>query len=845
MLDVVSLSPAEVGSLLWRPHEGAVALTVVCKATFELAMGETRLCKVQDLPSEEDSHWNDDPARSLQAASDFAPFKPRADVMLVGDAFAPGGQPARAVVARLVVGAVDKSIEVTRDRFFDARGELVEGKRFTRMPLRYERAAGGANTLNPVGLDPEAPADAYGRLPVPNLLVPGTTVSGRGQRLEAVGFGPIAPSWPSRRRLLGRHAAGWDDRRWHERPLPSDLDPAYFNAAPADQQIEEIRPNERLVLENLHASEPRLVCQLPGARPRAFVEQRGAVRELAMRGDTLWIDTRRGVCTVTWRGRVDVVDRHERGRVLVALETPSQRLGWPQVQELARQTTATRRTRGAAPAGENGGTSLVRAEAIASEVTSDADPANAPVSDEHTAIDVAPARSALPFVAPPRAGAEEGRFRGAEAAPPLAARPAAGDKTSPSATALEPALERQRGALGHTGAVPIAAGADLPQWVSAPRTPVPPPQVPQVEPLPAPPLAARADFVEYTATTAAPPPTREPAASPWAMHVPGAPREPDLVPPAPQPAPLVPAAPIARPPEPATRPLESRGDGADGAALDVRAVARQASAPEIVELVWFDPDKAAGLRRTPAFAPLLAEIDRERMRTLRAKGASYDEPPPPEESPEARTRRDVLAVMARAPLTAGAALAQAMLEAVDEAGCYEAPLVLMSGRLFFPFDELETLKATVTCVTPLVAGNKALKETLDTVSELLQTPWLQSSGEVAEGLTEKVREAFKQGGRVLDPSYLDEHTERILLEQRAYQKRMVFGEKWIRALLTPGASKLRVPTYIPESLAKELPMFTAFQARVIAEAHVQQDQYESHDTALKTTALGRVVTLRG
>ena len=37
-------------------------------------------------------------------------------------------------------------------------------------------------------------------------------------------------------------------------------------------------------------------------------------------------------------------------------------------------------------------------------------------------------------------------------------------------------------------------------------------------------------------------------------------------------------------------------------------------------------------------------------------------------------------------------------------------------------------------------------------------------------------------------------------------------------------------------------MFKSFAARIIAEAHVQQDQYESCDTSLKVVAFGRVIT---
>jgi hypothetical protein len=70
----------------------------------------------------------------------------------------------------------------------------------------------------------------------------------------------VAPWWPGRVESLRQRAVGWDHRRWSEKPLPDEVDAAYFNAAPRDQQVKEIRADERIVLESLHPEHPRLVC---------------------------------------------------------------------------------------------------------------------------------------------------------------------------------------------------------------------------------------------------------------------------------------------------------------------------------------------------------------------------------------------------------------------------------------------------------------------------------------------------------------------------------------------------------------------------------------------------------
>lgn len=826
-MQVVSVSPFQVASLTWQPSGGRYALTVVAKGTFELAPGHARLAATQDVANEHDNHWNDDSSRSIYCPSDMAPFKRKADVVLVGEAFSPGGEPARSVLARLSVGTIDKVIEVACDRFFGQHGELTEGERFARMPLRYERAAGGPHGTNPVGIDREGERDRYGRMPVPNLVRPGVVVNNVNDLIEPVGFGPIASSWPTRRALLGKHAHTWSDTMWQRAPIPADIDFGFFNVAPLDQRVDELRENERIVLENLHPYEARLVCHLPGYRPRAFVERHGAARDLPMIADTLWIDTSRSICTVTWRGRINLDGPNERGRVYVGMEKPGVQLTWATVRQLA---------------------AVMAGTGIRDEQTADG------IEEEHTAIGVygAQAPAALPFRAqagataapvgsrmaatpPRRSGATSAipLVGGADAVPTwlrtdpsMRARPASAPP--PSHDSAPAALEMRQSPWAQAGtAAPVSPAPAAP-----PATSSPPPSssVSQTEPGPAEgsqPAAERARAASGPAFSSPPPIQPLP---PVAVSTPlgaGA---------------LIPSPPAVRPPNPmealydAPMPMDAPSDG-----LAPHERVQRARAPqnEIVELIWHDSEQMSKIRSQPTWAEVLAEL----AKAEHDEPVDFDEAPPPEEPPDVAERRDVVAVMTRAIAVGAPGMEQAMLDSVDPNGHFDPPMVLASGKLEFPFDQLETLKATLAAVTPLIAGNKELQDTVDAVKELMQTPWLEGAGagEVAEGLTEKVRAAFKRGDRIVDPGYLDSHTERILLERRCYQRRTLLGGKWIRALLAPSASKVKIPTYIPEALATELPMFTSFAARVIGEAHVQQDQYETHTTAIKVAAFGRVI----
>lgn len=318
-MDLVTLCPFVASKIVWQANSGAFALTVIVKATFVLQPGTAELALEQEPIIEQDRFYDDDPRRSIRVPSDVVPYKPRADVMLVGHAHAPGKQPVRSLVTRFVVGEMDKSIEVWCDRAFRVRdGQLLEGKRFTSMPLVWELTSGGGDSANPVGKRFDGPMDTYGTITIGNLQPLGHFVSNRSDRFAPTCYGPVAPGWPGRTQRLGRLSRSILARSWHLQKLPPDLDPSFFQAAPPDQNVAEIRANERIVLENLHPDQTRLVTNLPGLTPRAIADRAtGEREEIKLVGDTLWMDTDRGVCCVVWRGRIGLRHPEEAGRIAI------------------------------------------------------------------------------------------------------------------------------------------------------------------------------------------------------------------------------------------------------------------------------------------------------------------------------------------------------------------------------------------------------------------------------------------------------------------------------------------------------------------------------------------------
>jgi hypothetical protein len=814
-MDLVSTGPLRVASLRWLFGNGAPALTVVCKATFSLRPGESQLAPQQDEPNEDDTYWDDDSQRSLSASTDLVPFKARADVILVGSAHS--ATAVRSLVARLRVGSVDKSIEVHADRAFGADGILREGMPFTRMRLRYERAAGGPETWNPVGMRLDV-HDVRGNTVLPNLQPVGAQVARRGDSIAPVGFGPIAPGWRERAMKVHRSAPGWSPHRWTERPLPDGFDASFFNVAPSDQQLDALRPDEPIELHHLHAEHPRLTTRLADIAPRATVERpsTGPV-SLALVCDTLAIDTDRGVCHLVWRGTLRLAHPAEAGRVTVSLadSAPEPWEKEPSLEEMGSQTIAPMLTGGAA-------------------ATMPFFPRGA--ETERPAPRTSGTEGGLPFHRENAPREPQGALR--QPAPPRPLPPLS-PQGSPDSTAFfampDPVPVHSPGAPAAQGPLPPAAMPPLP---APPPPPAPPPAVPPpVAPIESSPWAsARAQAAEPPSRASIgeriqkePPPA--PVAPPDERRMRG---EPEML------------SPLSRSGENAVPSFLAAAAvagvvAASNAAADPPPLPPRAGRPaaqrrlsDAVDLLWFDADSVARIRKKPAWRALL--LDLESSGPIDAEESSLGNTPE-----EIEDRRDILHVLVHGSPVDDYGITEAMEQAVRSDGKIIQPLVLTAGELAFAFDELEMLKATLSAALPLAQGDEQLTAATASAKDFLSTPGLLATGTVIDALTHRLREAFLRVKRPVPADYLTVQSERALLEKRHYQKREVFSKTHLRGLFTPPGASSPVPTYLPEEVAKKLPLYQRFSVRMIVEVHRTTDQNEVHPAALRALALGRTV----
>jgi hypothetical protein len=311
---VVPLRGAAATAIAWRAG-GALRVTVIAKATFAFAnaMPMPRAAPQPILGA--DIHHGGNPAQSVRFTNDLAPWLPRADVLFTGHAYVPSESGLDTLPVRLIIA--DGSRRALYKMLLVKMPDGLE-----QAPIVYERAYGGATCAeNPIGVG-AAPGSRE-----PSILDP-------SDPKRPAGFGPIAPTWPARARLVPPASSG--ALRGPILDIPNGFDWSYFQAAPPDQRIEHLRGDEWIGLDGLLPRLPRATMRLPGARGVARVYGLYAFgvtegQALHLSADTLRIDGDEQTCTVVWRGSFPIFGEAALASVRIAagVEITGEPLEWP------------------------------------------------------------------------------------------------------------------------------------------------------------------------------------------------------------------------------------------------------------------------------------------------------------------------------------------------------------------------------------------------------------------------------------------------------------------------------------------------------------------------------------
>jgi hypothetical protein len=299
-------------------RSGHERIVVAVKGTFVIPIkgGDPHLAEEQS-PLVLSDEFSGEPGLSAPVyESDFALHKPRCDVLFNGSAYAPRGRPVPRVPVSLSLGSFTKSFAVVGDRVWQRSVMSVSASAaepFDVMPISYDRAFGGAFAsekdpgqvhtylTNPVGVGfgkGRDSASLFGS-PLPNTEESGRSVTKPDGNYRPMAFGPIGRSWQPRAPLAGTYDQNWMDNVFPF--LPADFDERYYQAAPADQQIEYPTGGEEVILDNL-SRHGRLRFRLPTLRvPIEFTDASNARTQVDATLDTIVFEPDAGRMLLTWR----------------------------------------------------------------------------------------------------------------------------------------------------------------------------------------------------------------------------------------------------------------------------------------------------------------------------------------------------------------------------------------------------------------------------------------------------------------------------------------------------------------------------------------------------------------
>lgn len=323
-MELLSATHMTAGYTMGMKPSGREMLVVAVKGTFDIPAnpGEEPRLAEQQLPLVEADTFTGEPGFSAPVYEvDYAPIKHRCDVLINGCAYAPNGKPASKVQVGIKLAQMTKTFNVLGKRFWEAGvtgiGPGYPGQ-FDRMPISYDNAYGGIDNFlkdeskhsaympNPVGrgYHRELDSDLVNQTPMPNTEARNDPIKSPYAKYQPMAFGPLGRGWQERLKYAGTYDDDWVENTFPF--LPADFDERYYQAAPADQQIDYPRGGEEVMLANLSPG-GRCHFRLPTLEvPVVFFKKKGGREEASAVIDTIVLEPEKNVFTLTWRAQIDL-----------------------------------------------------------------------------------------------------------------------------------------------------------------------------------------------------------------------------------------------------------------------------------------------------------------------------------------------------------------------------------------------------------------------------------------------------------------------------------------------------------------------------------------------------------
>lgn len=318
-MELLNATKMQAGYTMGMAPDGRESLVVVVKGTFRIPERPDHEPSLADeqIPLIMADTFEGEPGFSAPIyESEFPPKKPKCDVLLNGSAYAPCGKPTKKVRVELQVGTWRKSFNVVGSRTWN-KGILgvsaTSPEPFTVMPFSYGKAFGGTDQThedpaqhkfvlaNPVGrgFHHYISGKLVDGKPLPNTEEEGHPVKKPDGDYRPMAFGPMGRNWDPRYKLAGIYDQNWIDNIFPF--LPPDFQEAYYQAAPADQQIPHLRGGEIVILTNLTPEGTARFAIPTIDMPIVFFPKKGEKQETKGVLDTIILEPDQRRVMLTWR----------------------------------------------------------------------------------------------------------------------------------------------------------------------------------------------------------------------------------------------------------------------------------------------------------------------------------------------------------------------------------------------------------------------------------------------------------------------------------------------------------------------------------------------------------------
>lgn len=281
MLQVLNKTDFETHVGLFTDQHGEDHAVAVIKGTFKIPKDPSDALVLADeqVPILLGDEYFGEPGKSsIKYPGDVILGKKTTDVGLVGHAYSKDDIPVTELSVGIAVGALQKTILVIGDRYWEKRN-LLPGyipsapKPFTKMPIVYERAFGGVDDShedetkheyckeNPIGSSFRVKKKSIENGALPNLEHHEQLITHWKDKPPVMGLGFIDSSWEPRIQYAGTYDEEWKNN--HSPLLPVDFKIDFFNVASRGLQSPQfLQGGEPVELTNL-SPKGALIFNLP------------------------------------------------------------------------------------------------------------------------------------------------------------------------------------------------------------------------------------------------------------------------------------------------------------------------------------------------------------------------------------------------------------------------------------------------------------------------------------------------------------------------------------------------------------------------------------------------------